>query len=90
MPRATAARERSAAPVRVIDPNAVFRLDELRAVLGLPRTTLKREVRAGRLRVTRRAGCYWVLGSWLLEYFESGPGPSGHAGRLKTGTEARA
>jgi hypothetical protein len=70
-------------PIRVIDPYAVFRLDELRVVLGLPRTTLRREVRQGRLRVVKRAGCYWCLGRWLIQYFEDGPAPKSRAGQVR-------
>jgi hypothetical protein len=59
-------------PVRVIPDDAIFRLHELRAVLGLPMTTLRREARKGRLRVSRRAGCYWTTGAWVREWMLSG------------------
>jgi hypothetical protein len=62
-------------PIRVIPADAIFRLAELRAVLGLPMTTLRREAREGRLRVTRRAGWYWTTGAWVRQWLESGPGP---------------
>jgi hypothetical protein len=58
--------------VRVIPAESIFRLHELRAVLGLPMTTLRREARAGRLRVARRAGWYWTLGTWVREWLEAG------------------
>ena len=58
--------------IRVISPDAVFRLDELRAILGLPMTCLKREARLGRLRVSRRSGRYWVTGRWVMAWIEGG------------------
>ena len=53
MPKSTqpAAAFPAQPPVRVIPPDALMRLDELRAVLGLPLTCLRREARLGRLRV---------------------------------------
>jgi hypothetical protein len=59
-------------PVRVVPPDAVFALGELQAVLGLPRHTLKREARLGRLRVAKRAGRLWCLGCWVREWLERG------------------
>jgi hypothetical protein len=59
-------------PVRVIPPDALLRLDELRAVLGLPLTCLRREARLGRLRVSRRSGRYWTTGRWVAEWIEGG------------------
>lgn len=56
----------------LINPNAVYLLSTAGKVFGLPSSTLKREARAGRLRVCRRAGRVWTLGSWLLEYFTAG------------------
>jgi hypothetical protein len=58
--------------VRVIHPDAVFRLDELRPVLGLSKTCAKREARLGRLKVSRRAGCLWTTGRWIHEWLEGG------------------
>src|SRR5262245_32021292 len=45
--------------IRVIPPDAIMRLEELRVVLNLSKTCLRREARAGRLKVARRGGCYW-------------------------------
>jgi hypothetical protein len=59
-------------PVRVVPPDALVRLDELRAVLGLPLTCLRREARLGRLRVSRRSGYYWTTGRWVTEWIEAG------------------
>jgi hypothetical protein len=40
--------------------------------LCLTKTTLAREVRLGRLRVSKRAGRYFILGSWLLQWLREG------------------
>jgi hypothetical protein len=59
-------------PIRVIPPDALFRLDELRALLGLPVSCLKREIRLRRLRVSKRSGRYWCTGEWVREWIETG------------------
>jgi hypothetical protein len=58
--------------LHVIHPGAVYSLESARAALGLARATLRREVRLGRLRVSKRAGRYYLLGAWLLEWLRSG------------------
>ena len=47
----------------VIAPTAVYTVPEAAAALGLAKGTLPREVRLGRLRVSKRAGRYYVLGT---------------------------
>jgi hypothetical protein len=56
----------------VIELNAVFTRDSLRAALGLREYTLKREIREGRLRFSKRAGRHFILGRWVLEWLETG------------------
>jgi hypothetical protein len=56
----------------VIHPCAVYTVDSLRSVLGLTKTTIGREVRLGRLRVTKRAGKYYLLGRWVLQWLKDG------------------
>jgi hypothetical protein len=56
----------------VIEPTAVYTVESLRAALGLTKSTVNREVRLGRLRVTKRAGKYFLLGTWILEWLRSG------------------
>jgi hypothetical protein len=68
-PRAREAR----APV--IDPRAVFTIDQARTTLRLAKNCLPREIRLGRLRVSKRAGKYLILGQWLLEWIEAGELP---------------
>lgn len=55
-----------------IDPTAVYDPTVVREILGLTKTTLSREIRQGRLRVTKRAGRYYFLGEWLLEWLRGG------------------
>jgi hypothetical protein len=61
---------------------------QARELLGLKKHTLSREVREGRLRVSRRAGRNYLLGTWLWQWLVEGeikrrrhspvPGPSGN------------
>jgi hypothetical protein len=59
----------------VIHPNAVYSLELARNVLQLAKNCLPREIRLGRLRVSKRAGKYLILGAWLLEWIEAGELP---------------
>jgi hypothetical protein len=56
----------------VIEPHGVYSLAAAREALGLKKDTLAREVRLGRLRVSKRAGRYYLLGRWLLQWLEGG------------------
>jgi hypothetical protein len=56
----------------VIDPHAVYQLPELIEALQLKASTVRREVREGRLRIARRAGRYYCLGQWVLEWIVGG------------------
>lgn len=56
----------------VIAPTAVYSAAEARAALRLTASTIRREVREGRLRIAKRAGKYYLLGSWLLEWLAEG------------------
>jgi hypothetical protein len=59
--------------VRVtIDPNAVWSLDAFLEDFDVRRSTVRREVKYKRLRVSRRAGKYYLLGRWILEWLEAG------------------
>jgi hypothetical protein len=73
MPRRGAAAAVPTAPaVHVIDPNGVYFGDDAQRICRLKRSTIRREVREGRLRVSKRAGRYFILGRWLLEWIEQG------------------
>jgi hypothetical protein len=56
----------------VIIPTGVYDLEALRIGLGFRPSTLPRELRLGRLRVSKRGGRYFVLGEWLLEWLRAG------------------
>src|SRR6476660_1552249 len=60
----------------IIMPTAVYTAEQVRRLLGLAKSTLSTEIARGRLRVSRGAGRYWCLGSWLLEWIASGEKPS--------------
>jgi hypothetical protein len=60
----------------VIDPNAVIMPDDLRRMLRLKTSTLRREIREGRLRVCKRAGRYFFLGEQVLAWLRSGELPA--------------
>jgi hypothetical protein len=63
-------RQLSSPPV--LNPRAVYTRLQATALLGLKPSTLATEIRKGRLRVSRRAGRYFILGAWLLEWIERG------------------
>jgi hypothetical protein len=50
----------------------VYRREWVQAALGLPKSTLAREVRLGRLNVCLRAGRHYFLGSQLLAWLKAG------------------
>ncbi len=58
--------------IPLIKPGAVFTLEQARNTLGLAMHCLPREIRLGRLRVSKRAGRYFLLGEWLLEWLRTG------------------
>jgi hypothetical protein len=62
-------------PLLTINATDVYTLAGARASLRLSKTTFRREVRKGRLRVSSRAGRRWLLGEWLLEWLREGELP---------------
>lgn len=56
----------------MISPTAVYTRAEVENLLGLAENTIRIEIGKGRLRVSRRAGRYYFLGRWLIEWIESG------------------
>jgi hypothetical protein len=56
----------------VIVPGAIYSLATAQEALGLAAGTLPREIRLRRLRVSKRAGRYFILGAWLLEWLAGG------------------
>jgi hypothetical protein len=59
----------------VIHPSAVYTMDDARRVLRLRQSTIRREVRQGRLRIACRAGRRYLLGEWLLQWIREGALP---------------
>jgi len=58
--------------VHEIRGTAVYGVDDARRILRLKQSTIRREVREQRLRVSKRAGRYFILGRWLIEWIEAG------------------
>jgi hypothetical protein len=56
----------------VVCPTTIYSAPQLRAALGLRSSTLRREIRLGNLRVSKRAGRYFFLGAWVLQWLEAG------------------
>jgi hypothetical protein len=56
----------------VIHDNAIFTREQLQAGLGLAHNCIAREVRLKRLRVAKRGGRYYFLGSWVREWLAGG------------------
>jgi hypothetical protein len=56
----------------VIDPHAVYTAETAAEALDLRKECLPREIRLGRLEARQRAGRYYILGQWLLDWFSTG------------------
>jgi hypothetical protein len=56
----------------VIHATAIYSVDEAQHFLHLRRSTIRRELREGRLRVSKRAGRYYLLGEWLIDWIRAG------------------
>jgi Helix-turn-helix domain len=74
-----------AGPPHVIHETAAYSVAQAQAALNLTASTVRRELREGRLRVSKRAGRYFILGKWLIQWIEGGEirrrEPAGQAGR---------
>jgi hypothetical protein len=57
---------------RAITSDSIFTLAELSELLGLRPNSLPREVRKGRLRVSKICGRYLTTGAWIKQWLESG------------------
>jgi hypothetical protein len=55
-----------------IDPSTVYRPPHLAEALGVPLSGILRDIRAGRLRTSKRRGRLLILGSWVLAWLEAG------------------
>jgi hypothetical protein len=73
MPRTKLATEvPTADTVHVIAETGVYTVDDAIRIFRLRKSTIRREIREGRLRVSKRAGRYFLLGRWLLSWIEGG------------------
>lgn len=79
----------------LIERDAVYDVESARSALQLKKTTLAREFRLGRLRYAKRAGRYFILGQWLLDWLAEGEpyggkragSPDRSAGDLEASTD---
>jgi hypothetical protein len=69
--QAGAAEPQLAAPF-VIDPNGIYLPETVRKALKLRASSIRREVREGRLRIAKRCGRHFILGAWLLAWVADG------------------
>jgi hypothetical protein len=74
-------RSKTAPPAEVptIDPHSVYTPGQLQRLLGLADSTVAREKKLGRLRVTSRGGKDFILGEWILEWLRDGASKNGEA-----------
>jgi len=63
---------RSTRAPRIVHPHAVYLREEFEAEFRVKPSTVRREVREGRLRVCRRAGKYFFLGADILAWLRAG------------------
>jgi hypothetical protein len=73
----TPAAAPTAAPpaLLVIHPDSVLSVEQAQHLLGLKRSTVRREVRESRLKISKRAGKHFLLGSQLLDWLRAGELP---------------
>ena len=57
---------------QLIHPTSVYLVGDAQKLLCLRPSSVRREVRAGRLRIAKRCGRYYLLGAWILEWIEKG------------------
>jgi len=50
----------------------VYFVEDLRHTFKLSGSSVRREVRLGRLRIAKRCGKYVCLGAWVLQWIEAG------------------
>jgi hypothetical protein len=81
----TPAAEPAVPAVPVIAENGVYSADQVRILLRLRQSSLRREIREGRLRVCKRCGRYYFLGAQLLDWLRGGELQGGSGPRSSTG-----
>jgi hypothetical protein len=65
------------APPVVLHPTGVYTAQQVRDMLGLRQSSLRREIRDGRLRVNKRCGKYFFLGELLIAWLRGGEHTNG-------------
>jgi hypothetical protein len=70
--RMPVAEPATAPVVPVIQPTSIFTTKTFREVFGLRPSSLRREVREGRLKVFKRCDKYFILGEEVLAWLRSG------------------
>jgi hypothetical protein len=58
--------------VHEIRAGNIYTTDSFRRVFGLRQSSLRREVREGRLKVYKRCGKYFILGDQVLAWLQGG------------------
>jgi hypothetical protein len=58
--------------IHTINPTGLYFADDVRRIFRLRLSSLRRELRLGRLKVAKRSGRYIFLGKWLLAWIEDG------------------
>jgi hypothetical protein len=76
----------SAVAVHAVVPTGVYFVDTFRKLFRLRKSTVRREVREGRLRIAKRAGRYYLLGKWVLQWLEEGELPRRHGPTKASGS----
>jgi hypothetical protein len=56
----------------ILHPQGVYGVADVRAMLRLKESSLRREIREGRLAVCKRCGRYYFLGEQLLDWLRGG------------------
>jgi hypothetical protein len=64
--------EKTPPAVHELHDHNVYFLEDVEKIFRLPRSGIAREIRLGRLRVSRRGGRYVFLGIWLRQWLEGG------------------
>lgn len=62
--------------IHVITPTGIYSVDQARTILRLRQSSLRREIREGRLRVCKRCGRYYFLGEQILDWLRAGELPA--------------
>lgn len=79
-PAQPAAPSPAAPEPHVIHPTGVYLPDWVRAAFRLKASSLRREIRAGRLAVCKRCGRHYFTGQQLLDWLQGGELRRGKAG----------